>query len=48
MRDLVDGKSIHCELAGAKTFGRLVGTSYLNDKTDLVPLLALCAEVKGA
>ncbi len=27
MRDLVDGKSIHCELAGAKTFGRLVGTS---------------------
>ena len=31
MRDLVDGKSVHCELTGAKTYDRLVGTCYLGD-----------------
>jgi micrococcal nuclease len=32
MRDLVDGKSVHCELTGAKTYDRLVGTCYLEGK----------------
>ena len=29
MVDLVDGKSVSCELTGAKTYDRLVGTCYL-------------------
>ena len=32
MRDLVDGKSVSCELIGAKTYDRLVGTCYLGRK----------------
>jgi micrococcal nuclease len=30
MVDLVDGKSVRCELTGAKTYDRLVGTCYLD------------------
>jgi micrococcal nuclease len=30
MRDLVNGKSVRCELTGAKTYDRLVGTCYLD------------------
>jgi micrococcal nuclease len=32
MRDLVNGKSVRCELTGAKTYDRLVGTCYLGDR----------------
>ena len=31
MRELVNGKSIRCELTGAKTYDRLVGTCYLGN-----------------
>jgi micrococcal nuclease len=30
MVDLVDGKNVRCELTGAKTYDRLVGTCYLD------------------
>ena len=30
MLDLVEGRSVRCELTGAKTFDRLVGTCFLN------------------
>jgi 5-methylcytosine-specific restriction enzyme A len=32
MLDLVDGMSVRCELTGAKTYDRLVGTCYLDDQ----------------
>lgn len=32
MTDLVGGKSVSCELTGARTYDRLVGTCYLNGK----------------
>jgi len=32
MRDLVDGKSVLCELNGKKTYGRFVGVCYLGGK----------------
>ena len=32
MRELVNGKSVSCELTGAKTYDRLVGTCYLGSK----------------
>ena len=32
MRELVNGKSVRCELTGAKTYDRLVGTCYLGSK----------------
>jgi endonuclease YncB( thermonuclease family) len=32
MLDLVDGESVGCELTGAKTYDRLVGTCYLGSK----------------
>jgi len=32
MRDLVNGKRVSCELTGAKTYDRLVGTCYLEGK----------------
>ena len=32
MADLVDGKSVRCELTGSKTYDRLVGTCYLDDE----------------
>jgi micrococcal nuclease len=30
MLDLIDGKSVRCELTGAKTYDRLVGTCFLD------------------
>jgi len=32
MRNLVNGKSVRCELTGTKTYDRLVGTCYLDGK----------------
>jgi endonuclease YncB( thermonuclease family) len=32
MRDLVDGKSVRCELNGKKTYDRFVGVCYLDGK----------------
>ena len=32
MRELVNGKSVRCELTGAKTYDRVVGTCYLGGK----------------
>ena len=32
MRDLVDGKSVRCELKGKKTYDRFVGVCYLDGK----------------
>ena len=32
MRELVNGKSVSCELTEAKTYDRLVGTCYLGSK----------------
>jgi micrococcal nuclease len=32
MRELVNGKSVRCDLTGAKTYDRLVGTCYLEGK----------------
>ena len=32
MLNLVDGKSVRCELTGSKTYDRLVGTCYLDDE----------------
>ena len=32
MLGLVDGKSVRCELTGARTYDRLVGTCYLGNK----------------
>jgi micrococcal nuclease len=32
MRDLADGENVQCELTGAKTYDRLVGTCYLKGK----------------
>jgi micrococcal nuclease len=40
MRDLVDGKSVHCELTGAKTYDRLVGTCYLDGQDIGVAVIA--------
>ena len=32
MVDLVDGKGLRCEMTGAKTYDRLVGTCYLDGR----------------
>jgi micrococcal nuclease len=32
MRDLADGENVQCELTGAKTYDRFVGTCYLGGK----------------
>jgi micrococcal nuclease len=39
MRNLVDGKSVSCELTGAKTYDRLVGTCYLGRKDIAVSVI---------
>jgi endonuclease YncB( thermonuclease family) len=40
MHNLVYGKSIRCELTGAKTYDRLVGTCYLEDNDIGISVIA--------
>ena len=48
MRDLCDSKSVCFDLAGAKTSGRSVDASYLNDNADLVPTKPVPSAQVGA
>ncbi|MBT4627600.1 MAG: thermonuclease family protein, partial [Rhodospirillales bacterium] len=40
MVNLVDGKNVRCELTGAKTYDRLVGTCYLDGEDIGIAVIA--------